>query len=227
MDLKPTVLIVEDDRKLRSLINSHLAKHYNTICVPNFKNALYEIKRSHIDVACLDIGLPDGNGIDLCRIIKEEHTDTKVIVLSKKSQISDRLHAFNTGADDYLPKPFFFEELIVRINKLLPICNSKDIYKKGEFTLDTKKGSLSYKRNTIILTRHQTVTMLCLLSNTSKYCPLDNILKSFNSYTLRRPSKNGMKVTISRLKAKFKREWGTCVIYSKYDYGYFLKTSEL
>ncbi len=227
MDLKPTVLIVEDDNKLRGLINTHLAKHYHTILASNFKTAIHEINRLHIDVACLDIGLPDGNGIDLCRIIKEDHSDTKVIVLSKRALIVDRLIAFNTGADDYLPKPFFFEELIIRIDKLLPLSNNKDVYRKGEFTLDSKKGAFSYKLNTVSLTRHQAIIMLCILSNGSRYCPLDNIIMSFNSYTLKRPSKNGMKVTISRLRAKFKREWGTSVIYTKYDYGYYLKTSEL
>ncbi|MBI2356491.1 response regulator transcription factor [Candidatus Dojkabacteria bacterium] len=223
MEFKPTVLVVEDNEKLRGLLALNLSKQFNVIAAKNFRESLDTIQHHTIHIACLDIILPDGSGLEICKILKREYPNTKVIILSNKSQIDDRLKVFNTGADDYLPKPFFFEELTARIRNLLHLNGESNIMVKDNFSLDTSLGVLKYRENAMNLTKNQTILMMALLNSSKKYCDVDSVSRTYSAYTIRKPSEESIMVSLSRLKIRIRREWGMDLIHSKYGYGYYLK----
>ncbi|KKR06200.1 MAG: DNA-binding response regulator [candidate division WS6 bacterium GW2011_GWF2_39_15] len=222
MNFKPTVLVVEDDKRINRLIESSLSKDFNVISTRTYREATSNLQRKHIDVACLDIMLPDGSGLDICKIIKKDSCSTKIIILSKKTQIGDRINSFETGADDYLSKPFFVEELNIRIKRLLPGYHENRLV-KGHYTLNLEDSTISYKGNKMYLTKSQMVILGNLLSPCNKYCDLDSFIKLYHSYSLVNPTKGSIKVALSRLGFRFKKEWGIDLLHSRYGYGYYLK----
>ena len=101
------ILIVEDDNLLNKTLAYNLASDgYNITAVLNARAAAESLKTNIFDLVLLDINLPDGNGYDLCRLIKPENTDTVVIFLTANDQESDQIRGYEAGAVDYITKPF-------------------------------------------------------------------------------------------------------------------------
>lgn len=113
------ILIVEDDRSLCMSINDYL-KMEGHICVVahNYNQAILKTADNRYDCIILDIGLPDGNGLDIIKELKENKISDGILILSAKSSLDDKLLGLKTGADDYLTKPFHFAELSARINSI-------------------------------------------------------------------------------------------------------------
>ena len=108
------VLVVEDEEKIASFIVKGLAgAGYETEHVATGGEAIE--RAPDADVIVLDLGLPDLDGIDVIRRIREQGLETQVIVLTARAELADRVHGLEHGADDYLVKPFAFEELLARI----------------------------------------------------------------------------------------------------------------
>ncbi len=113
------VLIVEDEKELLSNIKAYLANS-EIICetASNFREALNKLAAFSYDLTVLDIMLPDGNGLELLKMIKEEQPDTGILIISAKNALDDRLEGLNLGADDYLTKPFHLSELNARLRAI-------------------------------------------------------------------------------------------------------------
>jgi two-component system copper resistance phosphate regulon response regulator CusR len=108
------VLVVEDEEKIASFIVKGLGgAGYETEHVATGAEAIE--RAPDADVMVLDLGLPDLDGIDVIRRIREQGLETQVIVLTARAELADRVHGLEHGADDYLVKPFAFEELLARI----------------------------------------------------------------------------------------------------------------
>ena len=116
---KPFVLVVEDDHAVRSLIATTLETHgYKYQVALNGEVALAEASASNPDLIMLDLGLPDMDGIDVIKRIREWST-VPIIVISARTEDSDKIEALDAGADDYLTKPFSVEELLARLRAML------------------------------------------------------------------------------------------------------------
>ncbi|MTG98192.1 response regulator [Myroides sp. BIT-d1] len=114
------VLIIEDEKELQRTIQESLQKEMYVIEVANtYKDALHKISSFDYDCILLDIMLPDGNGIDLLKEIKEIERSDSVIIVSAKDSIDDKVSGLELGADDYLTKPFHLSELHARIKSVL------------------------------------------------------------------------------------------------------------
>ena len=101
------ILIVEDDNLLNKTLTYNLELDgYTITSVLNARTAAESLKTNIFDLVLLDINLPDGNGYDLCRLIKPEHPDTVVIFLTANDQESDQIRGYEAGAVDYITKPF-------------------------------------------------------------------------------------------------------------------------
>lgn len=113
------ILIVEDDRSLSTAIHDYL-KMEGHICevAQNFNQAFIKTGDNRYDCIILDIGLPDGNGMDIIKELKAKKVSDGILILSAKSSLDDKLFGLKTGADDYLTKPFHFAELSARINSI-------------------------------------------------------------------------------------------------------------
>ena len=113
------ILIIEDDRSLSASIYDYLRLEGH-ICETalNYNQASYKTSDNRYDCIILDIGLPDGNGLDIIKELKANKVSDGILILSAKSSLDDKLTGLKIGADDYLTKPFHFAELSARINSI-------------------------------------------------------------------------------------------------------------
>jgi len=114
------LLIVEDEIELLNSTCEYLQKE-DFICetAPNFFEAEDKLITYEYDVVILDINLPDGNGLELLKLIKGKNSETGVLIVSAKNSLDDKLKGLDLGADDYITKPFHLAELNSRVNSLL------------------------------------------------------------------------------------------------------------
>ena len=113
------ILLVEDDRKIGQFVKKGLEEvAYTAVWVRNRQEAHEAVAESQFDVIILDIGLPDGNGLQLLTEWREKNLATSVLILSARHEVDDKITGLNLGADDYLSKPFSFGELLARLRSL-------------------------------------------------------------------------------------------------------------
>ncbi len=140
------ILIIEDELTIADIIFSRLTKEkYSVDIATNGEEGLYNSLSGIYNLIILDVMLPFVNGFEILKQIREEKIDTKVIMLTAKAELEDKLSGFNYGADDYVTKPFHVEELIARVNVQLRKDNSKkikDYIEVGNLKLNLKTSSL-------------------------------------------------------------------------------------
>jgi two-component system OmpR family response regulator len=153
--MKRHLLVVEDEKKLNSLICEYLRQEgYQVSTAFNLKEANNLLKYL-TDLIILDLMLPDGNGLDFCKEIKKQK-DIPVIILTAKNDEFDKVLGLELGADDYITKPFSFRELAARIKAVLrryktPVEN-EEIINHGRVTVDLNKHLVFVEDKKIILT---------------------------------------------------------------------------
>lgn len=144
------ILIIEDEYNLADAISSMLkSKKYVVEIRTDGEDGLDEALTGVYDLIILDVMLPHKNGFDILKELKKENINSKVIMLTAKSTISDKMTGFNSGADDYLTKPFHMEELMARVNVQLRKGNngSVDTIELGDMSLNIKSMELNNKEN--------------------------------------------------------------------------------
>lgn len=120
------ILLVDDDQNILTFVSRQLEKNGNeVVTATDGRRAVEKLKTHDVDIAIVDIMMPFMDGLSLTEVIKNNH-DIPVIMLTAKSQIDDKREAFSRGADDYLTKPFEFEELLFRIEAILRRTNKSD-----------------------------------------------------------------------------------------------------
>ncbi|WP_461099133.1 response regulator transcription factor [Spirosoma luteolum] len=114
-----TVMLVEDEERLASFIRKGLsAEGYDVTIAYDGRTGLSLFRQARYDLIILDVNLPQINGIELCRLIRQENEAVPVLMLTALDSLADKSDGFNAGADDYLAKPFEFQELVLRIRAL-------------------------------------------------------------------------------------------------------------
>ena len=130
MDHDLTILIVDDEKHIADLLVTNLTLDgYQTLWTAFGEQALKLIRARRVDLILLDVMLPDCVGVDLCRRIKQIRQDIPILMMSALGQSKDRIAGLKSGADDYLPKPFDLEELMLRISNLIKRRPSKEVVK--------------------------------------------------------------------------------------------------
>jgi len=113
------LLLVEDDRQLsQSLAKALKRDGFSLLCVESGREAIISAEYENIDIVILDLGLPDIDGIEVLKQIKMKKLTCRVLILTARDQLSDKVKGLDAGADDYLVKPFEYEELGARIRVL-------------------------------------------------------------------------------------------------------------
>ncbi|MEI8232212.1 MAG: response regulator transcription factor [bacterium] len=134
------ILIVEDEHKIAEALRKGLTQEKYAIDLAYTGTDGYDLATSETyDLILLDLMLPGMDGMEVCSRLRKEGIHTPILMLTAKNQVQDRVKGLDTGADDYLPKPFAFEELLARIRALLrrPTSNTGVIIKSGEWSLNT------------------------------------------------------------------------------------------
>ena len=139
------VLIIEDEYNLADAISSLLKKErYNVAIITDGERGLEEALTNTYDLIVLDVMLPHKNGFEILDELKKEEISSKVLMLTAKNTIDDKMTCFNNGADDYLTKPFHMQELIARVNIQLRKSKTKNnnIMELGDIILNIKSMEL-------------------------------------------------------------------------------------
>ena len=153
------VLIIEDEFNLADVIGESLKKEkYQVDIRTDGEEGYYDALTGIYDLIILDVMLPHMNGFDILKGLREEKVESKIIMLTAKGDLSDKLVGFSNGANDYLAKPFHIEELLARVDAQLK--NQFNIEKKylleyGDLTLDINKSTITCKNS------NQSIELVC------------------------------------------------------------------
>ena len=157
---KALILVVEDDRPIRNLIITTLKTHdYKYLAAENGSSAILEASSHNPDIVLLDLGLPDLEGVEVIKKIRT-WSNMPIIVISARSEDTDKIEALDAGADDYITKPFSVEELLARIRVTQ---RRLAIFENGELKIDYTAGCTYLKGEELHLTPIE-YKLLCLLS---------------------------------------------------------------
>ncbi|MFC0362594.1 response regulator [Enterococcus canintestini] len=167
----PLILVVEDDTSVRNLMTTTLKAHdYRYLTVFNGASAILEASSHNPDILLLDLGLPDMDGVEIIQKIRT-WSNMPIIVISARSEDSDKIDELDTGADDYLTKPFSVEELLARIRvtqRRLPIMQRSSseetaVFTNGALRVDYAAGCAFLNEEELHLTPIE-YKLLCTLS---------------------------------------------------------------
>ncbi|MCI5504721.1 MAG: response regulator transcription factor [Anaerobutyricum sp.] len=167
---KTLILVVEDDRSIQNLMVTTLKAHdYKYLTAANGETAILEASSHNPDIILLDLGLPDMDGIDIIKKIRT-WSDVPIIVISARSEDTDKIEALDAGADDYLTKPFSVEELLARLRvteRRLAAMQGKQmtdsVFINGKLRVDYSAGCAYLDDEELHLTPIE-YKLLCLLS---------------------------------------------------------------
>ena len=166
---KYTILVVEDDKPVRTLITTTLkANGYRFIEALTGEEAILQATSHNPDVILLDLGLPDMDGVEIIRKVRS-WSNVPIIVISARSEDSDKIEALDSGADDYLTKPFSVEELLARLRvtqrrlAMLGAEHADTVFVNGSLRIDYAAGCAYLDENELHLTPIE-YKLLCLLA---------------------------------------------------------------
>lgn len=168
---KPLILVVEDDTSVRNLMTTTLKAHdYRYLTAFNGESAILEASSHNPDIVLLDLGLPDIDGVEIIRKIRT-WSNVPIIVISARSEHTDKIDALDAGADDYLTKPFSVEELLarLRVTQRRLIMMQKEspaeasVFTNGMLRIDYAAGCAYLNEEELHLTPIE-YKLLCLLS---------------------------------------------------------------
>lgn len=182
MTAQPHILVVDDEPQiLRAMRTILTAKNYRVTTASDGQEGLAQVVAIHPDIVILDLGLPDLDGITVCRRLRE-WTQIPIIILSVRDDEMSKVSALDQGADDYLVKPFSIEELLARIRVALRhsaqgFAISKDsVITIGDLVIDLAGHVVTVKGNEVNLTDTEFRLLAYLVKNTGRLLTHQNIL---------------------------------------------------
>jgi DNA-binding response OmpR family regulator len=164
-------LVIEDEEGLRESIEEYFTEAGN-VCetAATYQAAMAKINIYRYDCIMLDITLPDGNGINILKSLKENNYPDGVVIISAKNSLDDRLNGLNLGADDYLVKPFHLSELKARVTAIIrrKTFNGSNLLLFNEITIDLQAKDVKVHDVPIKLTRKEYALLLYFIANKGK-----------------------------------------------------------
>jgi DNA-binding response OmpR family regulator len=172
------LLLVEDNLRLAEdmssfmVTNGFIVEHAASLCESINKTDIYQY-----DLVIVDIGLPDGNGLDLIKHLKKRDSDTAILIVTAKNSIEDKVYGLDLGADDYITKPFHKSELNARIRSILrrKKFNSSNILKMNEIKIDIIAAQTYVQEKPVSLTKKEYDLLLYFMYNQNKVLMKENI----------------------------------------------------
>lgn len=199
------ILLAEDDKRLSKIISFLLKKeNYSVDCVYDGKEALDYATLGNYDIILLDWIMPKIDGITVCKLLRQQNNQTIILMLTARNTLNDRIEGLNSGADDYLTKPFEFPELLARIRALSRRINKtfyNDIVEYHQLKFNCAKSILSYKGKELLLSPREGQLMELLLRNPQQILPRGQIISKIWGYGTDINS-NTLDVTIKSIRQK-------------------------
>ncbi|MGE5393873.1 MAG: response regulator transcription factor [Candidatus Saccharibacteria bacterium] len=223
------ILVIEDDAILSKNINGILqAENMNVQCV--FDGLLAEklLAKEYFDCIIMDINLPGKTGFDLCRDFRIFNTTTPVLMLTAFSELEDKVKGFECGADDYLTKPFYMRELILRVNALvkrnrISTSNASEnaLTIVGDITINQVTKKVLRQGNEILLTPREYQILLRLCQNQGEIVSKSELIREIWGKSMD-ANTNTIEVYVNFLRNKLDKPFAKNSIKTKVGYGYYL-----
>ncbi len=219
------ILLVEDEKKMASFIERGLKEErYVTDLASDGETALYLAEANPYDLIILDIMLPKKDGVTACREIRNKKIDVPILLLTAKSSVKDKVLGLNSGADDYLSKPFEFEELLARVQALLRrrVVDKSNVLKVGDLELDQIVHQVKRAGKNIVLTSKEFNLLRYLMSHANQVVTRTMISEhvwneDFDTFT------NVIDVYVNYLRNKIDKGFPKALIHTVRSTGYVLK----
>jgi two-component system copper resistance phosphate regulon response regulator CusR len=222
-----SILLVEDEDKVSSFIKKGLQEHrYQVEVARDGVAALTAVLQTHFDLIILDVMIPLINGIELCKQIRQKYPQMPVLMLSALGTIDDKVDGLHAGADDYLVKPFHFNELLARIEALLRrrniTSNTDPILTFSDLKLDTGDKTAERAGKKITLTAKEYVLLELFIKNPNKLLSREYITEkvwglNFDTGT------NMVDVYVNYVRNKIQKGFDKKLIHTVIGMGYILK----
>jgi DNA-binding response OmpR family regulator len=218
------ILIVEDDRSLSTAIHDYLRMEGH-VCETalNYRQAIMKTGDNLYDCIILDIGLPDGNGLDVIRELKANKPKEGILILSARSSLDDKLTGLKTGADDYLTKPFHFAEMSARINSIYRRNNllGTNEITFNEIKVNTTDNQAYVNDNLLILTRKEYDLLLFFVANRNRIITKESIIEHlWGDEVILTDSFDFVYTHVKNLRKKIVEAGGKNYIKAIYGFGY-------
>ncbi|MDF1880666.1 response regulator transcription factor [Sulfurimonas sp. MAG313] len=222
------ILIVEDDIKISAFIKKGLQEEsYSVDTTFHGDEAIYLAQVNDYDVILLDLMIPGCDGISVCKHLRAKEIQTPIIMLTSKNTLEDKINGLDSGASDYLTKPFAFEELLARIRVQLRDENSiTNVFQVLDLTLDTKTRIVKRSNNKIKLTMKEYVLLELLMRNAHKLLS-ETIIKENIMDMNQESMSNIINVYMYRLRSKIDKGFEKKLIHTIRGSGYILSDEDV
>jgi len=221
------ILLLEDDIILSKEVKTFLDTNdcqCDCVYYGDFVESQFKLKE--YDCLILDINVPGLNGIEVCNNIREKNKQIPILMLTAFGEVRDKVSAFNNGADDYLVKPFHFDELLVRLKALLrrkeiPQSKSNQI-SIADLVIDIDEMCITRKGIEINLSPKEFKLLAILANAKGRVLSKNQIADELWDYQIKTNQKT-IEVYINFLRNKIDKDFETKLIHTKVGYGYYLK----
>ena len=222
------VLIVEDDKKIASFIKQGLEEEsYNVDVTHHGDEAIYLAQVNAYDVILLDIMIPGSDGVTVCKVLRDKEILSPIIMLTARDKLEDKIDGLDSGADDYLTKPFEFEELLARIRaQLRAKSTSSSIVTIADLEIDRNRRNVKRNNKKITLTVKEYALLELLLRNKDKVLT-ETIIKDNLSDMAQETMSNIINVYIYRLRNKIDKGHDVKLIHTVRGSGYMLSEEDV
>lgn len=222
------ILVIEDDPSINQHIREALQREGFEVDVA-FDGSIGEklLKKDSFDCIVLDINLPGKNGYDICRDFRKHNSNCPVIMLTAFDEIDDKVEGYQSGSDDYLTKPFYMQELVLRVHALLRRhaipAEIRPILSAGDLSVDQAARRATRNGTEIILTPREYQILIKLLEARGQVVSKKELIeeiwgRNFDANT------NTIEVYINFLRKKIDKPFGKDTIKTRIGYGYYLES---
>ncbi len=221
-----SICLIEDEQKVAAFICKGLEEQgYTVKAADTGADGKKILAQENFDVVILDVMLPDMNGIDLCKFIRQTDTTTPILMLTALNQVHDKVQGLKAGADDYLVKPFHFSELLARLEALMRRNKSKEdnhLLTFDDLKLDTWTKTAERDGRQITLTAKEYTLLELFMRNPNKILSREYIAEQvweigFDTGT------NFIDVYVNYLRKKMEKDFKSKLIHTVIGMGYILK----
>lgn len=221
----PRILLVEDDPLQQELVENALQPHGLEVR-PAGTAAAARARLDNADLVILDLGLPDGDGLDLLSELREWHPEVPVVVVSARASVEDRVLGLALGADDYVPKPFDLRELSLRVRAVLKRAGWREHLEVGGLVLRPFEREVSYGGRRLELTRLEFAVLLALARRAGSTVSREQLLSLAWGGIAADINERTVDVRVTAIRRKLKEVTGHPWIKTVWGSGYRLMAPE-